>query len=574
MKKLLICFLLVSTTWAQAPKVSTVFERGNGNQTATYQETIDFFQNLAKQHKTVTFTSMGLSDHGSPMYVVLFDASAKTNAKQLAKNKQVVLINNLIHPGEPDGNDATQQLFRDLAEKRIQVPQNLIIACIPVYSVGGTLNRNHSTRVNQNGPEAFGFRGNARNFDMNRDFIKKDTRNAKAFAQIFHWLKPIVFIDNHVSNGADYQYTFTYIQTQYQKLGPHLGLFMKDEMTPAILEKMEAEGIITAPYVTVFNSIPDHGFHQTFDLPRISSGYASLFGTIGYLPETHMLKPYDERVKVTYAFMEKTIAFVDKHHEKIASLKNKNHEHYPIGSSYPIQWIIDSSRVEKIMFKGYEAGYKPSEVSGFDRLFYDVNKPFEKEIHYYLHYKPTKWVNIPKAYIIPKGWWPVIERLQLNHIEMIPLKKSESFEVEVYHIADYKTSAQAFEGHYLHSDTKVRRSKENITFEEGDFIVYTQQAGVKYLLETLEPEAPDSFFNWNFFDSILQQKEGFSAYVFEDIAAELLKNNADLRSRFEEKRANDSNFANNGWAQLDWIFKHSKYYEKAHLRYPIYRLVD
>lgn len=573
MRLLFVMGMLSLTCWAQAPKMTTVFERGNGNQTATYEETVAFFQTLAKKHKSVTFTSRGISDHGSPMYVALFDASGKTTEKQLSKNKPVVLINNLIHPGEPDGNDTAQQLFRDLAEKRIQVPENLIIACIPIYGVGGTLNRNSHSRANQNGPEAYGFRGNARNYDLNRDFVKNDTRNARAFTEIYHWLKPIVFIDNHVSNGADYQYTFTYIQTQHQKLGPGLGSFMNDTMTPELMKQMESDGIITVPYVTVYGATPEKGFHQMMDTPRYSSGYTSLFGSIGYLPETHMLKPYAERVQVTYAFMQKVLDFTNQHHATITALKNELPGHFKPGTSYPIQWTLDSTKVEKINFKGFTSGMKPSEVSGKDRLYYDNQQPFEKEINYYLHYQPKKLVTIPKAYIVPKAWWPVVERLQWNQIEMTPLQKPETFEVEVYYIADYNTVNQAYEGHYLHSNTKVTTKVEHVTFQEGDFIISTEQAGVKYLLETLEPEAPDSFFNWNFFDTILQQKEGYSAYVFEDIAAELLKNDAALKKRFEDKKATDPDFAQNGRAQLDWVYKNSIYYEKEHNRYPVYRLM-
>lgn len=569
-------FLLIQTffVFSQTKENSNiVYDQGNGNQTATYVETISFFETLAKKHKTVNLTSRGISDQGSPMYVALFDASGKTNGNQLAKNKAVVLINNLIHPGEPDGNDATQQLFRDLAEKRIKVPENLIIACIPIYSVGGTLNRNSHSRANQNGPEAYGFRGNGRNFDLNRDFIKNDTRNAQAFAQIYHWLEPIVFVDNHVSNGADYQYTFTYIQTQHQKLGLGLGDFINDNMTPELMKQMEADGIITVPYVTVYGATPEKGFHQMMDTPRYSSGYTSLFGTIGYLPETHMLKPYEDRVKVTYAFMRKLIDFTDLNHQTISSLKMELPDHYSIGSEYPIQWALDSTKVKKIQFKGYAAGMKPSEVSGKDRLYYDVNQPFVKEVNYYLHYQPKKNVSIPKAYIIPKSWWPVIERLQLNNIRMTPLKQDETFEVEVYYIENYNTVNQPYEGHYLHSNTKVKTTVEQVIFQKGDWIVSTQQPGVKYLLETLEPEAPDSFFNWNFFDTILQQKEGYSAYVFEDIAAELLKNDIALKKRFDEKKAIDPDFAQNGRAQLDWVYKNSPHYEKEHNRYPVYRLM-
>ena len=96
--------------------------------------------------------------------------------------------------------------------------------------------------------------------------------------------------------------------------------------------------------------------------------------------------------------------------------------------------------------------------------------------------------------------------------------------------------------------------------------------GLKFLLETLEPEAVDSYFNWNFFDTILQQKEYFSAYVFEDLAKELLDKNPKLKAEFEAKKQSDTKFAENGASQLDWVYKHSAYYEKAHLQYPVYRV--
>lgn len=103
-------------------------------------------------------------------------------------------------------------------------------------------------------------------------------------------------------------------------------------------------------------------------------------------------------------------------------------------------------------------------------------------------------------------------------------------------------------------------------------MISTFQDGARYLIETLEPEGVDSFFNWNFFDTVLQQKEGFSPYVFEDIAADLLQNNPDLKKEFEDKKRTDSEFAGNWYSQLDWLHKHSDHYEKAHLRYPVFRL--
>jgi hypothetical protein len=118
----------------------------------------------------------------------------------------------------------------------------------------------------------------------------------------------------------------------------------------------------------------------------------------------------------------------------------------------------------------------------------------------------------------------------------------------------------------------VDKSTLKMDFRKGDYFVPTRQPGVKYLLETLEPEAYDSFFNWNFFDTYLQTKEHFSAYVFEDIAAELLKKDDKLRKELEEKKSLDEKFAASGSDQLRFIYTNSPYYEKEHMRYPIFRI--
>src|SRR5690606_1575885 len=173
---------------------------------------------------------------------------------------------------------------------------------------------------------------------------------------------------------------------------------------------------------------------------------------------------------------------------------------------------------------------------------------------------------------IPKGWWNAIELLKVNNIQMQPLENDTIIEVESYRIADYKTGNYPYEGHYPHRDTKVIKKTEKVQFHKGDFIINTQQPGVKYLIETLEPEAMDSYFNWNFFDAILQQKEYYSAYVFEDTAAKLLKDNPALKAEFDKKKQEDKAFAENAEAQLDWIYYHSAYYEKTHMQYPVYRV--
>ncbi len=571
-----IVFLLFSfSLFSQnGNKFETFFEKGNQNTSANYQDIVRYYELLDKNFETIKVQKMGFTDSGEPLQMIIFSPEKNFDFAKNSKTKTVILINNGIHAGEPDGIDASMQLFRDMAIGKISIPNDLVLVAIAVYNIGGCLNRNSTTRVNQNGPEEYGFRGNARNFDLNRDFIKTDTKNTKSFIEIYHLVLPDIFIDNHVSNGADYQYTLTYIMTEPKKLGNALGDFMKNELTPSIVLSLKLKNVESTPYVNVEGTKPEKGFAQFFDTPRYTTGYTSLFNSIGFVVETHMLKEYSKRVKATYDFMISTIDYVKKNGKIIKQKRFENQIQFQPKKSYTLKWVIDSSKISKIPFLGFEGNYKKSEVTSSERLFYDRTKPFKKQIDFYGDYKSDKEIKISDFYIIPKAFWTIIDLLKLNKIEYKLLKKDTLIEVESYRIIDYKTYKNAYEGHYPHSDTKVESKKLKIKFFKGDYLISTKQIGVKYLLETLEPEAIDSFFNWNFFDTILQQKEGYSEYVFEDLANDFLNKNPDLRVKLEQKKKEDKKFSENTDAQLDWVHKNSPYYEKAHLQYPVYRILN
>lgn len=552
---------------------STQFEKTNGTETSAYQEAITFYKQLADKHNSITMYQMGDTDSGEPLHLVTFNPKRTFETEFSDERKQnILLINNGIHPGESDGIDATMILLRDLAQNKIPTPQNTIIAVIPIYNVGGALNRNTTSRTNQNGPEEYGFRGNARNYDLNRDFIKCDTKNARAFTELFRMIKPNLFIDNHVSNGADYQYTLTHLFTQHNKLGGDLGKYLNESLMPQLEDSLAQKNWEITPYVNVFNRTPDVGFSQFLDSPRYSTGYTTLFNTLGMMVETHMLKPYKNRVEGTYELMKSFIAIAEKDADKIKSLTNFSSEAYKIGDSYPISWKIDTTKSSTLQFKGYEGEMIPSKITGTNRLKYDRNKPFTKDVNYQNYFIPKETVSIPEKYIIPRGWWNVIELLKLNKIKITRVKNDTIITASVSKIKSYESTNSPYEGHYLHYNTQVETTTEQVKIHQGDYIINTQQEGVRYILETLEPSAPDSFFNWNFFDTILQQKEGFSPYVWEDLALDFLENNPEIKKEFEAKKLADDNFSKNWYAQLDWIHKKSPNYEKAHLRYPIVRV--
>ncbi len=550
----------------------TQYEISGGKETATYQQTIDFYITLARDFPQINIHTIGKTDSGLPLHMVTFNPEGDFNFENIRKEKSIILINNGIHPGESDGIDATMMLYRDLATGKIPSPKKTVLVTIPIYNVGGSLNRNSTTRANQNGPLEYGFRGNALNYDLNRDFIKMDTKNARTFADIFHSVKPDVFIDNHVSNGADYQYTLTHLFTQHNKLGGKMGEYLHDSFMPKIEKTLlEKEWDIT-PYVNVFNMPPELGFSQFMDHPRYSTGYTTLWSTLGLMVETHMLKPYDQRVEGTYVLMESLLDVVEKEHKTITALRKETLEKNLDLSEYYFNWAVDTTKSSILQFKGFEADKPISEVTGLPRLKYDRSKPFVKETVYQDYFYPLDTVSVPDAYVVKQSWQKVIERLDANKIQYFKLEKDTTLAVEAYKILGYDTRNSPYEGHYPHSNTKVEKSTKQVRFRAGDYVVPTRQPGIRYLLETLEPHAVDSFFNWNFFDTVLQQKEGFSPYVFEDIALEMLQQDSILRQNFEAKKNLDLNFANNWYAQLDWIFQRSKYLEDAYLAYPIYRI--
>ncbi len=551
----------------------TPFETSKGEETATYDEAIEFYMELAREFPEINIQTTGETDSGYPLHIVTFNSEADFNFQKLAESKTIILINNGIHPGESDGIDATMMLYRDLAQENIPPPEDAILVTIPIYNVGGALNRSAKTRVNQNGPENYGFRGNALNYDLNRDFIKCDSKNAKTFVQIFHLVQPDIFVDNHVSNGADYQYTLSHLFTQHNKLGKEMGGFLEEEFIPSMEKNMaEAEWPVT-PFVNIYNVPPDNGFTQFLDHPRYSTGYAALWNTFGLMIEGHMLKPYEERVKATYEFLRQLVNFSQSKHERIKSLRTSAATRYQDWSFYPIRWELDSTKSRKLQFMGYRADTLISEVTGMDRLKYNRDFPFTKEIPYYNNYIPVDSVEIPSAYLVGKEWRSVMELLDLNGIEYYTIEQDTVMEVESYRIVDFQTSTYPYEGHYPHFDTHVEKELVTLSFSAGEFIIPTDQKGIRYLLETLEPVATDSFFNWNFFDTILQQKEGFSAYVFEDLAIQLLESNKTLRDSFELHKERDQIFQNDWHAQLQWIYERSEYYESAHRQYPVYRML-
>ena len=566
MKKLIAFLFFISGNYIYGQAIDSL------NQSLTYFELIKEYKILDQKYDNAALITYGKTDCGLNLQLFIISGNGIFQPQSLHELGKVILfINNGIHPGEPDGMDASlkfaKKILQDTTAKRYL--ENVVICIVPVLNIDGALNRNSTSRVNQNGPVEYGFRGNAKNLDLNRDFIKTDASNTHSLKAILQQWEPDVFVDTHVSDGADYQYTMTLISTQHNKLNPILGTFLHDSFTPALLNAMKDKNDEMIPYVAPLNeeSSPDSGIVAFLETPRFLSGYMAAHNCFSFITESHMLKPFSERVKSMMNFLSTILAFTAENKTEILNRRKAATEYDEHLKWYPYNFEVDMTKKDSIYFNGYNAEYLPSKITGLQRLKYNHDKPFRKKIGFYNDYSAKDSVEIPNNFFVPQAYENIVRMLELNGATINRIAQDSTANCKSIYIDDYTTTSAPYEGHYLHSNVRSHSIDEKIWMKRGDYLVSTKQKSLRTIMETLMPDAVDSYFCWGFFDSILQEKEWFSSYVFEDLADLLLKKDELLAAKFTNWKKDHPKA--DSYSQLYFIYQNSPYFEKGFKRYPI-----
>jgi hypothetical protein len=579
-KRLILTMIVLIALGAGAmlPTAAQVELRYGQNETVTWQEAIDMYQWLDENYEDARLMEVGWTDAGRPLHLFVIDRSRKFDPVSAREaGKSILFVNNGIHPGEPCGVDASLKLALDLLSGEDSYERyldNTVVVIVPIFNVGGALNRSAYHRANQNGPVEHGFRGNAKNLDLNRDFIKLDSRNTRSLVPVIRQWDPDIFVDTHTSNGSDYPYTITLIHSHGQRHEPSQAKLIDSTLLPFLFKGMESSPYDMSPYIWSVKRSPDEGILAFMDYPRYTSGYASLYNTIAFTVETHMFKPFEDRVLSTWYFLRETLKFCEVHRDELSAIKKTAWEEKLNRKEFTLEWSLDKSRSDTIPFRGYQVKEKESSVTGLTMYYYDRTETWEKEIPYYKYFKPEIRAKVPEYYVLPSAWAEVVERLLLNDVEMFPFSSDTLVEAEAYYIDSYETVNQPYNGHYRHYNVKIRKKSESIKLLKGDYLIPVRQRAIEYLVQTLEPDGYDSFFSWNFFDEILFRNEYFSPYIFEETAEQLLKEDSGLRKEFREKRKEDPEFAASSYRQLRFIYEQSPWSEPTYMRYPVYRLQD
>ncbi len=576
---LVVLFIIYSFGYTQEipHEWLTKAERTNFIETARYEETLGFCRQLEKSSPLIKIISIGKSGEGRDIPLLIVSQDKIFNPEKVYKSsKTVVLIQNGIHAGEIEGKDASLMLVRDIVitKKYPHLLDNTILLILPIYNVDGHERFGANNRINQNGPAQMGWRTNATNLNLNRDYMKADAPETRAFLKMFNTWLPDFFIDVHTTNGADYQYALSYAIDNSENMQQGVRTWINENFIKNVFTNMETSGYPLVPYVWFRNNMElEKGIQGGVAPPRFSNGYTPLQNRPALLIETHMMKDYKTRVEGVYHFI---LTILENFHTDKGQLK-KAVRHADaqtingVTSPFPIRFET-TSEADTIKFLGYKANVESSEISGMNWIRW-TNEPLNIKIPWFNKTKVIAAIEPPVAYLIPQQWTTVLDILQIHGIEVERLKQPVEVDAEVYRFSNAKWQEKPYEGRHP-ANYGVEKFPEKRKYPVGTFIVRLNQRLAKVAIHLLEPEAPDALAYWGFFDSIFEQKEYAEAYVLEKLAREMLSENAELKKEFENKLISDTTFAKSPNARLNFFYQRSPYWDKEMNLYPVARVVS
>jgi hypothetical protein len=463
-------------------------------------------------------------------------------------------------------------LLRDIliTKEKDYLLDHLILLIIPILNVDGHERVSHFNRPNQNGPDEMGWRTNSWNLNLNRDYMKADTPEIRAFLELFTTWLPDFFIDNHTTNGADYRYHITYALERYGNIDSKLGKWGSEQFLPSVINSVEEKGFLSAPYIEMKEKTIESGIVDAPLPPRLSTGYTTVQNRLGLLVETHSLKPYENRVSSTLAMNVAALEYLNKNFRTIKTLNAKADTATLKMKSLPVAFEL-SEKCNPFQFKGFQSFLEKSSITGNEVVRYS-NIPSDFEIPLFNDVQVTKIIRIPKAYVIPREFEHIAEILKQHGISVKQLGTARHMSVEQYQFDSAEFAKKPYEGRYC---VKVACRVDSITrqFPKGTFIVPTRQRTLRVIVNLLEPEAPDSFASWGFFNAFFERKEYAEAYVMEPLAQKMLSSDEHLRKEFFEQ-LHDEDFRNDPDGRLDFFYQRSPYFDINENKYPIYRVTN
>jgi hypothetical protein len=582
MKKILLSFfiLLFYSILGYSQNWETFYEKSGFKETPRYDKTIRYCRQLENASPMVHYTGFGMSPQGRELPLLIIDKKGNFDPASVKASKNaVVLIQACIHAGECDGKDAGLMLARDLAiyNKYPELLDNITILFIPIYNVDGHERFGAYNRINQNGPSEGGWRTNANNLNLNRDYLKADAPETRAWLSLFNEWEPDFFIDCHTTDGADYQYVLTYGLEIFGNTELAITSWMKDHYLKDIEARMNSLKLPIFPYIEFRNwHDPRSGIEAGVAPPMLSQGYTALRNIPGLLIETHMLKDYRTRVNATYEMVRNTLEIIKDDKKNLCALIDKANTDItsPEFRKTPLPVDFEVSQKDSVMvdFLGFDYTMEKSDLTGGNWFKYG-NKPTTFKVPYFNTFRTKDKVELPEAYIIAPEWKEVADRIKAHGIRFSLLERETKFRVKSYRFKNVKYPQKSYEGRQTISYDLDPLDEERM-YPAGSMIIDMDQPLSKVIAYLLEPQASTSLAYWGFFNAILEQKEYAESYVMEKLAREMMEKDPNLKAEFEKKKADDPKFAASSWDMLNWFYSKTPYWDQKKDVYPVGKIFD
>jgi hypothetical protein len=582
---------------AQSPDWRTPAEISGYRTTPDYAETVAYLERIAAAAPNqVRIENFGKTGEGRDLKIVIASKDGVFDPAAIhASGRAILLVQNSIHAGEMDGKDSCLALLRDIVITSTQAAllDHVVFVFIPVYNLDGHERRSAYNRINQNGPEVIGWRGNGANINLNRDYMKADAPETRAFLKMFHRWLPDFFVDDHVTDGADFQYDVTFNADATPDVFPATARWLGETVSPELERQVNAAGHLAFPSLINLDddTDPAKGLASLTNPPRFSTGQMILENRPGLLVEMHMLKDYKTRVTGNYEILRALLEVLNRDAAKLIAL-NRDADAaagqlgtHPLGNQqFPLalEW---GGETTPVVFHGYQFTRALSEVSGAMWISYS-HEPWNVTLPLATGTKIASSTTPPAAYIIPPQWTRVIDVLAAHDVVMRHTTAAWTGKVERYRCSGMQWQGPPFEGrHPVFAGEgagaqpgrfgQCTRSTESVTFPAGSVVVPLNQRLSKVAIHWLEPEAPDSAVRWDFFDPVFEQREYGEAYVLEKLARENLARDPALKAEFERRIQADPRFAASPDARLEFFYDRSPWGLANHVgEYPVGRLLS
>jgi len=559
----------------------TVAEKSDFRATSSYDETMDFLHRLeAAAPELIRVSDFGRSAQGRrlPLVIVSSDG-AFTPETAAATGKPVMLLQSCIHAGEVDGKDATLMVLRDIAlGRKPELAKGVIILFAPIYNADGHERVSPYNRSNQNGPvEGMGYRATANGINLNRDFLRLESPEARAMARLVAVWNPHLHVDNHVTNGSDHAWVLTWLVAEAPQLDRRVDAWVGAHL-PKVLAEIEAAGHPNGPYVSlVSGSDPTEGMIWDVSQPRYSSGYFPLRNRPSILIEMHAHKPFQDRVYANRAFMEELIGEVGRSGQELveaiaaadaAEVARGRADAEP--SEVVVRWGV-AEEGDTLTWPAYEWTVEDSVVLGGKRVRYHPGEIREVDLEWRHTPVPELALPRPRGYIVLAGW-PQIEEVTAGHgLRAYRIEKDAELEVETIRLSKPEFATFPYQGVVMVEDFEVSRQTERRTIPAGSLWIPADQPNFEIAVQLFEPEASDSLVRWGAVSSLFERKIYIGTDVLERLARELL---ADEAIRQEWQAAlNDPDFAADRRARYLWWYRRTPFWDETVGLLPVLRVM-